>query len=234
MKYLLQIKNLKVEVNNKPIINNLNLSLKQGESLAIVGPNASGKSSLASTIIGLPGYKIKQGMIKFEGKNINRLNPEQRAQLGIGLALQSPPSIQGVTLDSLLGIIASHNDNFGIDIPWGWGDSLFYRDLNVGLSGGEKKISEIIQLAQLNPKLVILDEIDSGLDIQKLNELARIINNNFISPTRSLIIITHRGDILRYLKPDKIAVMVKGKITCLSNNWQEIWKKVKKYGYEKC
>jgi len=186
-------------------------------------------------IMGLSSYHIKKGQILFRGKNITKLSPEKRAHLGINLSFQNPPSVPGVHLDTLI-------DNISIpsskkkqkDILSQWGDSLLSRDVNVGFSGGEKKMSEIMQIVSLDSQLVMLDEIDSGLDIQKLKEFSSLINKYFSSSDKSLLVITHRGDILRYLKPDRVNVMLKGKIICRSRNWKEVWRTIKKYGYEKC
>lgn len=232
MKYILQVKNLTVEADKKVIIDDLSFNIRSGEIRALLGPNASGKSTLAAAIMGLSDYKIKKGNILFKGRDITHLSSTKRARLGIALAFQSPPSIKGVNLETLLKNISLRKREE--KLPAKWESRILKRELNVGLSGGEKKISEMMQLARLNPQLMILDEIDSGLDIQKLKELTAFIRNTFLTKKVSLLIITHRGDILRYLPPQKVLVMLKGKIICRSSAWKKVWQAIKKYGYEKC
>jgi len=228
---MLKIKNLCVSVNNKEILRNVNVEIKRSEIQALLGPNASGKSTLASTIMGIPNCRITQGKFLFEGKNITRLLPEKRAKLGIALAFQNPPSIRGVKLSNLLEKISMKKINekeIGID------HQLLERDINIGFSGGEKKLSEIIQIFSLNPKLVILDEIDSGLDIKRLEKLTTLIRDKLLNKHASILLITHRGDILRFLEPDAVNVMLNGEIVCKSKDWRKIWKTIMRYGYEKC
>ena len=230
MKKMLKIKNLCVSVNNKEILRNVNVEIKRNEIQALLGPNASGKSTLAYTIMGMPNYKITKGKIFFEGKNITRLPPEKRSKLGIALAFQTPPTIKGVKLSKLLEKISMKKINekeIGID------HQLLERDINVGFSGGEKKLSEIIQIFSLNPKLVILDEIDSGLDIKKVEKLTTLIRDKLLNNV-SILLITHRDNILRSFDPDVVNVMLDGEIVCKSKNWRKIWKTITRYEYEKC
>jgi len=230
MKKMLKIKNLCVSVNNKEILRNVNVEIKRNEIQALLGPNASGKSTLAYTIMGMPNYKITKGKIFFEGKNITRLPPEKRSKLGIALAFQTPPTIKGVKLSKLLEKISMKKINekeIGID------HQLLERDINVGFSGGEKKLSEIIQIFSLNPKLVILDEIDSGLDIKKVEKLTTLIRDKLLNNV-SILLITHRDNILRSFDPDVVNVMLDGEIVCKSKNWRKIWKTIMRYEYEKC
>ena len=229
-KKMLKIKNLCVSVNNKEILRNVNVEIKRNEIQALLGPNASGKSTLAYTIMGMPNYKITKGKIFFEGKNITRLPPEKRSKLGIALAFQTPPTIKGVKLSKLLEKISMKKINekeIGID------HQLLERDINVGFSGGEKKLSEIIQIFSLNPKLVILDEIDSGLDIKKVEKLTTLIRDKLLNNV-SILLITHRDNILRSFDPDVVNVMLDGEIVCKSKNWRKIWKTITRYEYEKC
>jgi Fe-S cluster assembly ATP-binding protein len=229
-KKMLKIKNLCVSVNNKGILRNVNVEIKRNEIQALLGPNASGKSTLAYTIMGMPNYKITKGKIFFEGKNITRLPPEKRSKLGIALAFQTPPTIKGVKLSKLLEKISMKKINekeIGID------HQLLERDINVGFSGGEKKLSEIIQIFSLNPKLVILDEIDSGLDIKKVEKLTTLIRDKLLNNV-SILLITHRDNILRSFDPDVVNVMLDGEIVCKSKNWRKIWKTITRYEYEKC
>lgn len=227
-KFLLKIQNLAVKANEKEILKGINLQMKRGEVRAILGPNASGKSTLAHTILGNSKYKIIKGKIFFEGKEITNFSPEKRADLGIALAWQSPPTIKGVKLSQLLGKISRK------EIKVKEGKELLEREINLDFSGGEKKISELIQILSLKPKLVIFDEIDSGLDIKKVEMVAETIKKELIDKGFSVLIITHWGQILSYLKPDFVNVMINGEIICQEKDYKKVLKTIKKYGYEKC
>jgi len=228
---LLEIKNLKVKANNKEILKGINLAVKQGQVQALLGPNASGKSTLAQVIVGHPKYQVSQGKIFFNQKEIIKLSPEKRAKLGLALTWQNPPTIKGVKLSQLLKKIAKKkvsNKKLGLD------SDLLAREVNLDFSGGEKKMSELLQILSLNPKLVILDEIDSGLDLKRLDKVAKIIKKQFLNKKISVLLITHSGTILRFLKPSLTNVMLKGKIICKEKDYKKVLKVIKKYGYEKC
>jgi Fe-S cluster assembly ATP-binding protein len=227
-KILLEIKNLRVESQGKEILKGVDLQIKNGEFQVLLGPNGSGKTVLSQTIFGNPKYKVTEGKILFEGKNIVKFSPEKRIKLGMALAWQSPPKIRGVKLSQLLERISKKK----VEIEEG--KSLLEREVNFDLSGGEKKISELLQVLVLNPRFVIFDEIDSGLDIKKLEKVAKIIKKEFIDKKVSVLLITHRGEILNFLKADLVNVMVDGKIVCKSKNFEKVLKTIKKYGYEKC
>jgi Fe-S cluster assembly ATP-binding protein len=227
-KFLLKVKNLRVRAEEKEILKGVNLEINKGEFQALLGPNASGKSTLAQAISGNPKYKITEGKILFLGKDITRLSPEKRVKMGIALAWQAPPSIKGVKFSQLLKKISKET----VEIEDG--KNLFEREINVDFSGGEKKISELIQVLALKPKLAILDEIDSGLDIKRVEKVAKIIREKFIKQKISVLLITHSGEILNYLRPNLVSVMLDGKIVCQSKDFEKVLKTIKKYGYEKC
>jgi Fe-S cluster assembly ATP-binding protein len=228
---LLEIKNLKVEGNHTEILKGINLKIKKGECQALLGPNASGKSTLAQVIAGSPKYRVSQGKIVFQDKEITKLSPEKRAKLGISLSWQNPPAIKGVRLEKLLEKI-SHQKNGQKKINLT--DNLLNREINVDFSGGEKKMSELVQILSLDPQLVVLDEIDSGLDLKKLEEFAYLIKKEIINKKIALLLITHSGTILRFLKPRLTNVMLDGKIICQEENYRKVLKVIKKYGYQKC
>jgi Fe-S cluster assembly ATP-binding protein len=228
---LLEVKNLKVESNGEKILKGVDFKINLGETQALLGPNASGKSTLAQVILGNPKYKISQGQILFRGKNITRLPPEKRVKLGMALSWQNPPAIKGVKFFQLLDKISRRrieNEKLGIN------QDLLKRELNLDLSGGEKKLSELLQVLSLNPKLVILDEIDSGLDLRRLEKVARVIKKELINKKISVLLITHSGEILRFLKPKVTNVMINGRIICRQEDFRKVLRTIKKYGYEKC
>ncbi|MDC1151926.1 Fe-S cluster assembly ATPase SufC [Pelagibacteraceae bacterium] len=223
---MLNIKNLEATIDNKNILKGFNLDIKPGEVHAIMGPNGSGKSTLANVLSGKNGYDIK-GDINFNGKNLNKLSTEKRAQEGIFLAFQYPLEIPGVNtniflktslnairkakgekeLDTLnfLKLIKEKASELGID------EKFLSRQLNVGFSGGEKKKNEILQMKLLEPKLSILDETDSGLDIDALRVVADGVNS-YKNKDNAFLIITHYQRLLDYIKPDFIHVLSNGKI----------------------
>ena len=231
---LLKITNLTIRLEKKTIVERVNLSIKKGEIHALLGPNGSGKTTLAQVLMGLPPYKIVQGKIIFKGRNITKLTPEKRSKLGLGLVFQNPPTIKGVTLNSLIQEIASNKKQKPEFFSEKTITNLKTREINLGFSGGEKKISELYQVVCLNPEIVILDEIDSGLDIERLQQMIHFIKNKFSNRQRAFLIITHQEDILKYLNPSMTHILLDGKIICSSKDWLAIWKTIKKYGYEKC
>ena len=242
---MLEIKNLEASINNKKILNGLNLIIKSGEVHAIMGPNGSGKSTLANVLSGKAGYEIS-GELNFQGENLKELAVEERAQKGIFLAFQYPLEIPGVNtnnflktslnsvlkakgkkeLDTLsfLKMVKEKSSELGID------EKILSRQLNVGFSGGEKKKNEILQMKVLDPSLSILDETDSGLDIDALKIVAKGVNSSR-SSKKSFLIITHYQRLLDYIKPDFVHVLSKGKI--VKTGCGDLAEELEKTGYEK-
>lgn len=225
---LLEVKNLVVEGNGKTILNGVDLKVGKGEVFALLGPNASGKSTLAKTIMGLPEYKIKKGEIIFKGKDIKRFVLEKRVKEGIVLVFQNPPALQGIKLEKLLSLISKKRSEYEEKYS-----NLLERDVNVNFSGGEKKISELMQVLSLNPDLMILDEIDSGLDMKKREEVVNIIKEK-VKAGMSVLIITHQGEILEQINPDRVGVIINGKIICESTDFKKVLKNIKENDYAKC
>ena len=227
MSTLLQIENLHVSVEEKPILQGLDLTINEGEVHALMGPNGSGKSTLSYVLAGREGYEITQGTILFDGKDLASLNPEQRAHAGVFLAFQYPLEIAGITNMTFLktaydalrqarGEAAVNSADFLRMVrekaaQLGMNDDMLRRQLNVGFSGGEKKRNEILQLAVLDPRFAILDETDSGLDIDALKVVAEGVNA-LRDDKRSMLLITHYQRLLDFIKPDVVHVMVAGRL----------------------
>jgi len=230
----LKVKNLKIQGNGKQILKGVNLEIKKGDVQVLLGPNASGKSTLCHAILGNPKYKVTAGKIFFQGKEITNLAPEKRVKLGLALSLQSPPAIKGVKVSQLLNKISIIKNSELKGLEKIFNKHLLERDINLDFSGGEKKTSELIQILALNPKLVIFDEVDSGLDLKKIKDVAEIIKKELIDKKISVLLITHSGTILNFLKPNITNVMISGKIVCRAKNYKKVLKTIKKYGYEKC
>ncbi|MBP2073276.1 Fe-S cluster assembly ATPase SufC [Thermoanaerobacterium butyriciformans] len=238
---LLEIKNVKAEVDGKEILKGLNLTIKRGEIHAIMGPNGSGKSTLCNVIMGNPHYKVTNGEILFEGEDIVKLKVNERAKKGIFLSFQSPEEIPGITVDNFIrtSLSAVTNKNMPmLQFAKSMKEKMDMLDmkpeyrtryLNVGFSGGEKKKSEILQMAMLNPKLVMLDEIDSGLDIDALRVVAETVRK-LKTDDMSILIITHYNRILDYLEPDVISVLANGRI--VKEGDKNLAKELEKTGYE--
>lgn len=222
---MLKIKDLEVATDNKVILNDFNLIINNGEIHTIMGPNGVGKSTLSRVIMGDPNYKVLNGEMTFNGDNLMVLSTDERAKKGIFLAMQYPMEIEGVSnQDFLRTAIGSVNNkriglyDFILKCEKGaeelsMNKDLIHRSLNVGFSGGEKKKNEVLQIKILKPKLIILDEIDSGLDVDSLKIVCENINeykNEF--PDTSILIITHYPRILEAIKPDYVHIMKNGKI----------------------
>ena len=242
---MLEIKDLKASINKKPILKGLNLNIKPGELHAIMGPNGSGKSTLANVLSGKSGYEIS-GKLTFKGEDLKEISVEKRAQKGIFLAFQYPMEIPGVNtnnflktslnsvrkakgdkeIDTLafLKLVKEKSTELGID------EKILSRQLNVGFSGGEKKKNEILQMKILDPNLSILDETDSGLDIDALKIIAKGVNSSR-NKKKSFLVITHYQRLLDYIKPDFVHVLSDGKI--IKTGCSDLAEELEKTGYKK-
>ncbi|MDH3689364.1 MAG: Fe-S cluster assembly ATPase SufC [Gammaproteobacteria bacterium] len=224
---MLRISNLQVSVNDKPILNGIDMEVKAGEVHAIMGPNGSGKSTLANVLAGREGYVVTAGEVLYRGNNLLELEPEQRAREGIFMAFQYPVEIPGVSniylLKAALNAARRHQGLEEIDAVdfltlvkqklklVQMKDDFLYRSVNEGFSGGEKKRNEILQMLVLEPRLAVLDETDSGLDIDALKIVADVVNT-LRSPERAMVVVTHYQRLLDYIVPDQVHVLANGRI----------------------
>ena len=224
---MLEVKDLHAGVNGKEILKGINLSIKKGEVHAIVGPNGSGKSTLSSILVGHPSFEVTKGSVTFEGQNLLELSPEDRSHAGLFLSFQYPVEIPGVSMVNFMRAAVSEKRKYEgkpaltaseflklmrekravVELD----NKLANRSVNEGFSGGEKKRNEIFQMAMLEPKLSILDETDSGLDIDALRIVAEGVNK-LKTPENSCTVITHYQRLLDYIKPDVVHVLYKGRI----------------------
>ena len=241
---MLKIENLQVSVGEQDILNGLDLDVNPGEVHAIMGPNGSGKSTLAYVLAGRDGYDVKGGSVLYEGEELLEMEPEERAAAGLFLAFQYPIEIPGVAnmyfLRTALNSILRAREQNEIDAATflklvrekakvvGVKPELLKRAVNFGFSGGEKKRNEILQMAVLEPKLAILDETDSGLDIDALRTVADGVNQ-LRAPDRAMVVITHYQRLLDYIVPDKVHVMLNGRI--VRSGGKELALELEKSGY---
>ena len=241
---MLKIENLHASINGREILKGLSLELQPGQVHAIMGPNGAGKSTLGNILAGRDGYEITEGTVEFEGKPLLDLDPEERAAAGLFLAFQYPVEIPGVNntyflrsslnaqrkargeeeLDSMafLKLVREKLSVLHLD------DKLLHRGVNEGFSGGEKKRNEIFQMAVLEPKLAILDETDSGLDIDALRHVAEGVNA-LRSPDRAFLVITHYQRLLEYIRPDVVHVLADGRI--VESGGPELAEQLEEHGY---
>ena len=241
---LLEIKNLHVSVGDKKILNGISLTMNAGEVHAVMGPNGTGKSTLSNVIAGREGYTVTEGEVLLDGQDVFAMEADERARAGIFLAFQYPVEIPGVTTSAFLktAINAKRRAQGKAEIDameflklvkakqklLGMPDDMIKRQLNVGFSGGEKKRAEILQMTLLEPRLAILDEMDSGLDIDALKIVSEGVNA-LREPDRSFLIITHYQRLLDYIVPDQVHVLVGGK--AVASGGKELAKQLEAEGY---
>jgi Fe-S cluster assembly ATP-binding protein len=243
MNNFLEIRGLSVKVDDQEIIHDLDLTIPEGEVHALLGPNGCGKSTLLMTIMGFPAYEVTKGQILFNGRDIGDLDITERARLGIGVAQQRPPTLSGVTLQDIVDYALSSNAhrketiNRMSDVyqmkPF------LDRDINDGLSGGEIKRAELFQLLITRPSFVMLDEPDSGIDLESLAQVGQMVSAllskdpSRLAKRRTAMIITHTNQILDYVPVDKAYIMLDGRIGC-SGNPHILIREVREHGYEGC
>ncbi|MCL6748631.1 Fe-S cluster assembly ATPase SufC [Prevotella sp. TCVGH] len=242
---MLEVKNLHAEVDGKKILNGIDLCIKTGETHAIMGPNGSGKSTLSAVLVGNPLFKVTEGSVTFNGKDLLAMAPEDRAHEGLFLSFQYPVEIPGVSMTNFMRAAINEKRKYQGLEPMSAGDfiklmkerrkiveldsKLSNRSVNEGFSGGEKKRNEIFQMAMLQPTLSILDETDSGLDVDALRIVAEGVNK-LKTPETSTIVITHYDRLLDLIKPEVIHILYKGRI--VKTGGPELAKEIEARGYD--
>ncbi|HEX9137798.1 MAG TPA: ABC transporter ATP-binding protein [Nitrospirota bacterium] len=241
---MLEIEGLAVSINGKRILQDVSLSIGEGQIMALFGPNGSGKTTLQKTIMGFPAYRVDSGRILYKGEDITSLGMDERSRRGIGLAFQTPPVVRGVKLRDILKSAMGKRDLVMEDKILEYAQKLklsefLSRDINLGFSGGEIKRSELLQLLAQDPDLILFDEPDSGVDLENI-KLVGDVMDDLLGKSRvrekrlkSGLIITHQGYILDYVNPDKACIMIEGSIRCVGNP-RDILREIRKSGYEEC
>ncbi|MBU1121431.1 MAG: ATP-binding cassette domain-containing protein [Candidatus Omnitrophica bacterium] len=230
---MLDIKNLSVSVGDKTILRGVDLQIGKGEVLILFGPNGSGKTTLIKSIMGFSGYDIKKGQIRFRDKELNNLPIEEREHLGVGIMYQHPPVIRGVKLRQIAEFLCKDKQKIK-DLSERLSlEEHLDRDINLDYSGGEMKRSELFQVLLQDPRLLLLDEPESGVDLENISIMGGVLNEYLARKDKAALIITHTGYILDYINAEKGCVMIDGKFWCVGSP-KEIFNNIKAAGYDKC
>lgn len=236
---ILDVRDLTVKVEDKIILESIDLELRAGESYIVFGPNGSGKTSLIHAIMGIPPFEVVSGEIIFMGRDISKLNVYERASLGLSIGFQHPPEIRGIKLGDLLKICLGRDRHYSFSkeeqamIESFRLTEFLDRDINVAFSGGERKRAEILQAIFLKPKLLFLDEPDSGVDIDSLKLIADELQRYLEESGSAALIITHKGDILNHIKSKYACIIMNGKSHCF-NDPIKIYNEIRENGYQHC
>ena len=236
---LLEVKDLTVKVEDKVILSGISFILKERESYIMFGPNGSGKTTLLNAIMGMPHYEVVSGEIIFLGEDITDKSVDERARLGISIGFQHPPEITGIKLADLLRLCLGKDQNYDFsEEEWQLIKAFMLtdfldRDVNVGFSGGERKRAEILQMILLKPKILLLDEPDSGIDVESLKLIGSEIQRDVENTGSTALIVTHQGGILNYIKAKHACVLLAGRFYCFRGP-KRIYKSIEAKGYEGC
>ena len=238
---VLEVRDLSASAGERPVLSGVSLAILPGEVHVLLGPNGCGKTTLLMTVMGMPGYRVTAGRILFLGEDVTGLPADERARRGIALSFQRPPAVRGVTARTLLGEIARRRGGAGLslaEISAAVGtDALLDRDLNVGLSGGEVKRSELLQLLALDPALALFDEPESGVDLDSIAVVGagmrRLLGREGHDAVKAALIVTHTGHILREVPADRGHVLVRGRIICRGEP-RALFEDIRAHGYEGC
>lgn len=235
---MLLVEDLAVEIDGKLVLKGVNLSIREGETHVLMGPNGSGKTTLLRALMGLGKYNLVRGKVLLYGQEITYMSPDERAKLGLGIAFQRAPTIRGVTLRQIGGHITNGEHTLEQIAKQLGCEELLDRDLNYGFSGGEMKKSELLQLLLQAPRFALIDEPESGVDLDNIAVIGEAINlllgkKRVLEKKRAGLIITHTGHILDYVNADYGHVMIEGVIVCRGNP-RDLFKQIKEHGYEGC
>lgn len=230
---MLEVRDLTVEVGGKPILKDINFSISKDVPAVLFGPNGSGKSTFLKAIMGFDGYKVAAGDIIFKGERINDLSIEDRVKRGLGIMYQHPPQIRGVKLSQIAQFLSADKrlvSKYAGELSL---NGHMDRDINAGFSGGEMKRSELFQILLQDPELLLLDEPESGVDLENISIMGNALNEFLKRPGKSALMITHTGYILDYVKSHNGCVMIEGKLWCVGNP-KEMFESIREFGYDKC
>jgi Fe-S cluster assembly ATP-binding protein len=231
---LLEIQDLHVKIGGREVVGGINLKLCRGDVMVLLGQNGSGKTSLIMSIMGFPSYEVTRGDILFKGESILGMPIDKRARLGIGILFQRPPTVRGVKLRQMVETVSRTKDfDFAKTAEALAMTDFLDRDLNLGFSGGEMKRSELLQVIAQDPEIVLFDEPESGVDLENVGIMSRIIDDFLRTKDRAGLIITHTGYILDYVKADTGCVLADGILHCVKDP-KKIIQDIRKYGYAKC
>jgi len=239
MTNILDVEDVRVQVEDKVVLDGITFTLRTGESHIMFGPNGSGKTTLLNALMGIPPSEVTAGKIVLLGEDITGRSVDERSKLGMSVGFQHPPEIVGVKLADLLKVCLGKETRSGFSedekalIEAFKLTEFLDRDINVGFSGGERKRAEILQMMLLKPKLLLLDEPDSGVDVESLKLIASEIQRYIEASGSSALIVTHKGDILDYIRSDHACILLEGKIHCFLDP-KRIYEKIKSSGYEEC
>jgi Fe-S cluster assembly ATP-binding protein len=230
---MLEVNNLSVQVGEKTILKDINFNIKKDVPAVLFGPNGSGKSTFLKALMGFEGYKVTKGDIIFKGRRINDISTEERVKLGMGIMYQHPPQIRGVKLAQIAQFLST--DKKKIEALTGRLSLTNHmdRDINLGFSGGEMKRSELFQILLQDPDLLLLDEPESGVDLENISIMGTVLNEFLKTKGKSALMITHTGYILDYVRSENGCVMIEGKLWCVGNP-KEMFESIRKFGYDKC
>ena len=230
---LLEVKELSVSIGDKQILKDITVSIYPNKPAVLFGPNGSGKSTLIKAVLGFEGYRVDKGEIVFKGTKLNGLPTDERVKLGLGIMFQNPPKIRGVTLSQIADFftkdtakVQAASERLSL-VPF------LKRDVNLGFSGGEMKRSELFQVLLQDPDLLLLDEPESGVDMENISLMGQVLNEFLTRQGKSALMITHTGYILDFVKSENGCVMIGGELWCVGDP-KEMFASIKKSGYEKC
>jgi len=230
---MLEVNNLSVQVGSKTILKDINLNIKKDVPAVLFGPNGSGKSTFLRAIMGFEGYKVTKGDIIFKGERINDKSIEERVKMGLGIMYQHPPQIRGVKLAQITHFLSQDQKHITALATRLSLTEHMERDINMGFSGGEMKRSELFQILLQDPDLLLLDEPESGVDLENISIMGKVLNEFLKTPGKSALMITHTGYILDYVHSENGCVMIDGKLWCVGNP-KEMFVSIRKFGYDKC